>query len=111
MRGQKRSLKMGGFWLKREGWDSELPLQMFNSIFVVDVCLYVFSTWFLCCSILFYKYKIYIVMVEKSGGLGQNPNDNPSFLQCSLTVHLQCLANTLILLILYLILPRIMKQE
>ena len=56
-RGWKRSLKTRGFWLKWEGWylcDIELPLRMFNSIFVVDVCLYVFSTWLLCCSILIF---------------------------------------------------------
>ena len=56
-RGWKRSLKTRGFRLKWEGWnlcDIELPLRMFNSIFVVDVCLYVFSTWLLCCSILFF---------------------------------------------------------
>ena len=50
-RGRKR------FPAKTEGWnlcDIELPRQMFNSIFVVDVCLYVFSTWFLRCSILFF---------------------------------------------------------
>ena len=41
-RGHKRSLKTGGFLLKREKkvCDIEMPLQMFmfNSIFVVDVC-------------------------------------------------------------------------
>ena len=61
-RGRKR------FPAKTEGWnlcDIELPRQMFNSIFVVDVCLYVFSTWFLCCLILFFR--IDIVMVEKTG--------------------------------------------
>ena len=61
-RGRKR------FPAKTEGWnlcDIELPRQMFNSVFVVDVCLYVFSTCFLCCSILFFW--IDIVMVEKTG--------------------------------------------
>ena len=67
MGGRKRSPKAGGFRLKRKGWnlcDIELPFQMFNSISVVDICLYVFSTWFLCCSIFF----IDMVMVEKPDG-------------------------------------------
>ena len=45
------------FLAETGGWylcDIELPLQIFNSIFFVDVCLYVFSTWFLCYSTLFY---------------------------------------------------------